>query len=313
MLASEVFEHIQADLEGPLASEHDKFLVLNYAAEAMEAAREWRYLRRTRGDLKFRAPISVSDASFVGTTGTLSKAGLFADYTLVPGDFVTLTLNGTAFGDFNIVSRVDDDSITVEDSTTASTFAGTAAADVNTARVALPSDVGSIVAVFGDYNGRAFPMSYMDIAQRDSETLTTTTLAFYYATEWRTLTTFSAPELVLKVWPEQQSAELNAARVVYLRKWVRVTSTDSILPIPPHMEPLLLEYAKAYARGWDESGDVGVNLAQIEMGYQYKAACRADARNGSHNGPMKNTAIQSVATLDPQKRPAETYFPSLHN
>lgn len=311
MLASEVFQHIEADLKGSLASEHDQFSALNYAARAMEASQQWRYLRRTRGDLKFRAPISATDASFVGTTATLSKVGLFAGYTLVPGDFVTLTLNGTAFGDFKITSRVDNDSITISDSPTAATFAGTVTLDVNTSRIALPSDVGSVVNVYGNINEAFYPLPYVDIAQLDGEHLVGASLAFGYALEWQTLTDLSAPTQLLKIWPERQSAKVNAAHVVYLRKWPTISSTDSVLPLPDYMEPLLLEYAKAYARGWDESDDVGQRLAAVEAGHQFRASTRADVRNAPQGAPIRNGAIRPRSPLYPQNRSAVSYFPTL--
>jgi len=311
MLASEVFQHIEADLKGSLASEHDQFSLLNYAARAMEASQEWRYLRRARGDLKFRAPISATGASFVGTTGTLSKAGIYADYVLVPGDYVTLTLNGTEYGDFKIVSRVDDDSITIADSPTTATFAGTATLDINTSRIALPSDVGSVINVFGNINEAFYPLPYVDIAQLDAEHLVGASLAFGYALEWQSLTDLSAPTQLLKIWPERQSAKVNAAHVVYLRKWPTISSTDSVLPIPDYMDPLLLEYAKAYARGWDESDDVGQRLAAVEVGHQFRASTRADVRNAPQGAPVRNGAIAPRSSFDPQNRSAISYFPSL--
>jgi hypothetical protein len=118
---------------------------------------------------------------------------------------------------------------------------------------------------------------------------------------------------VLKIWPEQQSAKFNAMALNYLRAWPTVTSDEDVLPIPSYMEALMLEYAKAFARQWDQSGDVGQALAQVEMGYAFKSASRSDARSGAIGGPLRNTAIQPRGTYNPQDRPAITYFPTLGN
>lgn len=311
MRAQDVVNHIVADLAGATAQAHDPLTIVNYAAQAMESAREWRYLRRFRKDLKFRAPILGSAATFTNAGNVLTLTGAFAAYTFVPGDFVTLTLNAVESGDFKIVSKTDSDNIVLDADGITSDYSGTVTFDLNTSRIALPDDVGSITQAWGNFNNCAYPLAYCDIAQFDSEVITGTSLAFGYAVEWQTTTAKSTPTQVLKIWPEQQSAKVNAASLVYLRKWPTVTSDEDVLPIPGYMDALMLEYAKAFARAWDESSDVGQMVAAVEMGYAFKNANRADARSGAISTPPKNTAIQLRGSYDPSNRDALSYFPTL--
>jgi len=286
-------------------------MLIDQAARMMEAARDWRYTRRVRKDLKFRAPIATTGASFVNSTNSLAKAGTFAGYTFVPGDYVTLTLNGTEVGDHFVQSRTDDDQIVLDADDITTDYAGTVTFDLNTARVALPSDVGRIVSASGNINDYGAPMSFVHMGDLEAESITTTALTVYYALEYVSATTFSAPTPTLRIWPEKQAARVNAMSVVYHRAWPSVTSLEAVLPIPPYMEPLLVQYAKALSRSFDESGDDGLAVAQVQAGSVFRLAAREDARNAPQSQGVRNTAVQPASRMTtPLDRPAYTYYPT---
>jgi hypothetical protein len=141
MRAQDVVQHIVADLRGDTAAAHDPLTIVNYAAQAMESAKQGRYLRRFRKDLQFRAPIVGSAAIFTNSGNILTLTGAFSGYTLVPGDFVTLTLNGTPSGDYKVVSKTDSDSLVLDADGITTDYTATVSFDLNTSRVAVPADV----------------------------------------------------------------------------------------------------------------------------------------------------------------------------
>lgn len=293
MRAQEALDHAAAALGGSIDPRFDGFSILGQAATFMESMREWRYTKRTARNLQFRPSIVDTTASFVGTTGTLSKAGLFASYTLVPGDFVSLTLNGTDFGEFAVLSRVDDDSITVADSPTSATFAGTASMDLNTSRVALPSDVGRLTGVFRGVpqGGQQWAASLEDLTDLDTSYETGSTYTIGYTVEWAQLTSKSVPVQTLRIWPEPQTAEVDAVTITYLRDWPKITGDQDVLPIPRYMEQLFLECVRMTVMGYDESMRLDQILTAFDAGPVYEMACRYDVGQQRFMGKARHSAV----------------------
>lgn len=309
MRALDVTAHIVGDLEGPLANAHDAFDIINRAAMAMEAVKPWRYLVRTTRSLAFRAPVTGSAATFTGSTSTLSKTGAFASYTLVPGDYVSLTLNGTEYGNFRVLTRVSDDAITVENDTVTATFTGTATFDLDVSRVALPSDVGRILTVYGErsYNNTAIPSNIFQLSYLDTQTLSTANFVTGYTIQWERTTEKSIPTQILRVWPEPQSAQVAALHANYLRKWPAVTSDQDVLPLPEYMDALFLEYAKAFARSYDESMDLGPQLDAIRLSGVFTSADIMDSGSSNLLGHPMHCAVAASppsAEFDPFGHPA---------
>lgn len=278
----------------------------------MEAGRDWRYARRVRRDFKFRAPIAASTATFTDSGNILTKTGAFADYTFVPGDYVTLTLNGTDAGSFRIASKTDSDNIVLgtDADSIGADYTSTVTVDLNTSRVQLPAEIGRIVTCYGNINTNTQPMALQEMSLLEAESLSTTALTVFYTLGWESVAG-AAPAKVLSIWPEQQSAKVNALTIMFQRETPTLDSSETVLDIPPFVEPLLLVYAKQLARSWDQGVDEGAVLSTIRQGEVFLMAAREDARSTQHTHGVRNTAINLLSRRGP--RPGYTYFPSLGN
>ena len=292
MRAQEAINYATAVLSGQLASDFEPFALVDRAAIFMESMREWRYIKRTARNLQFRAAIDATTASYTASSTTLTKTGAFASYTLVPGDFATLTDGSTLLGSFPITAKTDSDNLVLDSAGLASNITGPLTIHINTARVALPSDVGRIQRVVrGQVGGAAWPSRVDEIVMLDESYETGSTHSVGVSVEWAQLSAKATPVQTLRIWPEPQTAEANAIALVYLRDWPTTNSDEDILPIPRYMEQLLLECVRMTALGYDENMRNDEILSAFDMGAVYEMACRHDTGQQRFSGKFSGTAV----------------------
>jgi hypothetical protein len=112
----------------------------------------------------------------------------------------------------------------------------------------------------------------------------------------------SPPVPRLEIWPTPDSNDTGALTIYYRRGWLKVagdTETDSDeddLKIPPWMEPLYLEYVKAFAKAYvePEEGSLSELLVLIDNGPIMRAAERQDSSVQVDYGYMTGGSIQMI-------------------
>lgn len=97
----------------------------------------------------------------------------------------------------------------------------------------------------------------------------------------------------LEVWPTPSSNETNAIYLFY-RAGAQVLSSDSeSILIPTFMEPLVISAVRAYAQGWEGSGDrsVAQYLSEVVASPEMDAAIQNDGSQQSDFGMSAPGAI----------------------
>lgn len=100
----------------------------------------------------------------------------------------------------------------------------------------------------------------------------------------------------LAVWPVPTATQSGALTVLGRARWVNMTNETIAVPLPaelPIFEALFVEYARAYAVGYErpERTSVEEQLAMVRAGAIYGLAREADRRQFSKSAPAQNTAV----------------------
>ena len=292
--ARDYVEHI---LGGDVSTDIGVFDILNQAGEHMEGTREWVYLSRSMKRLDFRASVTGTAGTWVNSTQTLTDTGAFTGYTYVPGDEIEVTVAGVEKG-FYKISAATDNTLTLVCALADGTWTYT----VRTPRVALPSDFSRIVSVFGvnGYTRSTFATTTSQLLRVDTLALTQNNFVTGYALEWNSATEKSQPVATLRIWPEPDVDEFSALAAVYLRSWPTIDSDDDVLPLPTYMENLYLQYARAFAAGYDAGGTIleraaaqAQALGMLRESEAYKDAAKRDSSGQSNLGRAPLRAIRS--------------------
>ena len=303
-------------LGGTVSAEIGVFDVLNQAGEQVEASRNWVYLKRSMRSLAFRAPVVATSGTWVNSTQTLTLAAAFATYTYVPGDEVVVTISDVESGTYKITGKsatVPDDAITVDCDLADGTWDFT----IKVPRIQLPTDFGRIISVYGvnGFTRTSFPTSTSELMRIDTLALVQNNFVTGYALEWNSATAKSQPVATLLLWPEPAVAEFDALSAVYLRNWPTITSDDDIIPIPPYMENLYLQYVRAFAAGYDAGVDVmervqaqGVALAAVRKSDTYMDAAKRDSAGQADMGKSPKRAVR-VSSRSPGYDPLSNVRP----
>ena len=287
---------MEAELAGPLASEFAGFDLVNGAGRLMESLFEWRYLKKTARTMTLRANVLGSLATYTASSGTLSLtgSGVFADYALVPGDYVEMFDGETLLGRFDVVTRVGDDSITIDAPSLTTDITATVSFTVDCARIGLPSDVDRISRVYrGRPNsGGAFISTMDELQELEESYITGSSYITGYTFEWGTATAKSVPVPVLRVWPPKTAEEVDALSCIYLRAWPTVDNEDDVLPFPPFMDTLFIEICRAYAVGYEDQVRLDVAVQAIKQGVVFQAATNYDTGGMRSLGKPSGGAVR---------------------
>jgi len=129
--------------------------------------------------------------------------------------------------------------------------------------------------------------------------LINTSFSVWYAIEWVQTEEKSQPVATLKVWPAPRNDVWDDLSLVYRRGWLPLTSDDDVVSVPDWLEPLYLQYVRAFAAGYDEGDTPLERLAAldqaigfVEGGNIYKAAKRRDVAVQPSYGPASGRAIR---------------------
>lgn len=285
---------MEAELAGPLASEFAGFDLVNGAGRLMESLCEWRYLKKSARTLTLRANVTGSSASFTASSSTLTLTGAFASYALVPGDHVEMFNGSTLLGRFDVVTRVGDDSVTIDAPSLPSDISGTVSFTVDCSRIGLPSDVERISNVYrGRPNsGGAFVSTMEELQELEESYITGSSYITGYSFEWGTATAKSVPVPVLRVWPPRTSEDVDALSCIYLRAWPTVDNEDDTIPIPPFMESLFIEICRAYAVSYEDQVRLDLAVQGIKQGTIYQAAAKYDSGGMRFLGKPRKGAVR---------------------
>jgi hypothetical protein len=93
----------------------------------------------------------------------------------------------------------------------------------------------------------------------------------------------------LEVYPTPTEDLTEFLRGYYRRRWEDLGSAEDDIPIPRYMEPVLIQYVRAVARGWEEEdeGSMEQRLAQVKAGPIYRAAVVEDVNTQRVYGPVR--------------------------
>ncbi len=280
---------------GPLPVETGGRALLARAGSVMESARDWLYMRRTTKALMLRPQVSGSSAVYEPSDKSVTLANAFDGYTFVPGDTISLLLSGSSAGTYGVVSR-DSGNKLITDSTIE---AGPVAVDftMDTGRIALPSDFGRMDKVYGkeSFVRQTFAASTSELLLLDSTALTGEGFTTGYAIEWNQATDVSQPVPTLRLWPEPSALDFEGLMATYYRAFPEFTSDDDLVPIPPFMETLYLQYVRAFALGYDGGGpkyDLDDALMKVRGGIIFRDAASRDAATQRNRGRLEVRAVR---------------------
>jgi len=294
MRASQAVQYIEAHLRGALATEFDAYEIIAQAATTLETLANWSYLIRTQNRLSFRASVAGTAATYTASNKTVTLAGAFTGYTLIPGDSITLDDAGATLGTFHIVSKTDANTLVIDSAALTSDISGTVGFSLNTARVALPSDFGRTVSIHRNRpgGGGVVMATPQELQEFDSANSSGSVYSIACAVEYASLTATEIPTPTLRIWPHPTTEELDALTLIYARKWPEINSDEDVLPIPAYMNALFLEALRAFASAYDNSAMLGPAVDAIRDGRLFLAACRADSGSQSYVGTIMNGAIR---------------------
>ena len=309
LLASRAQEFVTNILGGEAASEVSGFTLLNMAGVQMQNSRLWNCNLRTTSKLAFRAPVVGLAATYahVGTdTATLTLTDAFAAYEPVPGDVVILTLaSGTeTTGQVKVLSKTSSSVLSVEYNATIAD-ASSVNFDIDVSHVLLPADFGTQVDLFGtrSFTRYAYAASLSEMVENDTNQLVSTSFLTLYGIEWAQAAEKAQPVATLKVWPEPTQSTWDELTLVYRRGWLELENEDDVVSIPDWMEPLYIQYVRAFAAGYEDGQTpverlraLEVAIARVEAGRIYANAKRRDVSMQANYGPARHVAISPSAT-----------------
>ncbi len=297
-------EFVEDILGGNAREAVDAFTLMNQAGIQMQSSRLWNCNVRTYSKLAYRLPFTGTSATYdhVGTTATITLTGAFTSYNFVPGDVVTLTVTGqtSTGGQARVLGRTDANVIRVELNTF---FADASSVDfaMDTSHVALPVDFGTQTALTGtrSFTRYTYTASLTEVMEYETNELINTSFSVWYAIEWVQGDEKSQPVATLKVWPEPNGDVWDELSLVYRRGWLPLTSDDDVVSIPDWLEPLYLQYVRAFAAGYEDGQtplervaalDTAIGL--VENGNIYASAKRRDVATQPSYGPASGRAIK---------------------
>lgn len=291
LTARRAIQYAEDRLGGPISGAVGGISVLNHAGVLMDGLLDWKYMLRTSEELEARTEISATGATYYTSGRVLEATGAFDDYTFVAGDYVILTLSGGSTVKVKVASRTDGDNLVLAESSLGNE-AGVAL-DLNTARMALPSDFGQAVSLV-DTNSLthyAYASSLAEIEELKATDVVALGFAAWYAIQWEAVTANEEPTPILRFYPEPASAQRDRLTLTYRRRWVELTTDADIIGIPSWLEPLYLRIARAVASDYDGGTDLDQEVAKIQAGATFAAAKRRDQTAQRSLGRPIRTAV----------------------
>lgn len=172
--------------------------------------------------------------------------------------------------------------------------------------IVLPADVGEIlgdpVSVTG---GPLRPIKMTDVLSvgkmRQISPGTQTTTGFFAALVYSARSGTTPPQKRLELWPTPSTAEA-IAKIYYRATWERLTDDNQTVSLPPFMEGLYLQVARAWAQGLEDEDMMSHEdrIQRIMNGPGWAACVARDQGEQTSYGTMADgLAAQTGELADP--------------
>lgn len=303
-LNSVFYRHILQVLGDEVSPSMSEGEYLRLAADWFSAQHAWQFLRRPCA-LDLRGSISLTAASYVHATRTLTQAGAFTNYVYVAGDRLEADSGtGVTVQSYPVASRTNANSIVL-----AAPGLGSAAdaatnivARLPNASVALPSDFMAFVgqrplrSLGSTVRRIEFTSPEVMTAQRSGTTEVDSAAAFLgIVTELLNQVT-GQTDPVIEIFPGSSENVAQAFRGYYRARLVIDPASDTaVVPLPtgrPALELALIKACRAFALGLEEGEEVGKPslerlLANLVDSDVWRAARKQDGLQQPTVGPLR--------------------------
>jgi hypothetical protein len=151
----------------------------------------------------------------------------------------------------------------------------------------LPDDTRDIIAIKGTGATRyAVTLTSLAEVLRVREDSGTNDAHWYAALAY----VGSPPSPILEIAPGSGSNVTGALRMFYRARWARLTGDTTTIDVPEFMESMLVQIARAFARGYvrEDQGSLSARLAEIQAGPLFLAAVKSDGAIQSYHGMTRN-------------------------
>jgi len=269
--------------------------LLNMVGQIFIGSRYWNFLTRRLERLGERAPVSVTAATYTHATPakTFTKAGAFASYDLVPGDYVTVTKAGATIAQVTVASKTDD-TLVIQGTALAGEEGSSLDLAIDTARVPLPADFAGecTFTASASYNRDLIKVSPSELLRMRTQDVGWSGIETYAAIYHAKTGDAVKPVPVLEIWPAPTTADWDAFALDYRAGWVDVSGASGEVPIPGYAVPAFISMLRAYVQGLEEAkgGSPEERIAVVMAGQLYESAMMQDEGLEYDFGQAENTA-----------------------
>lgn len=282
--------------------------LVNQAGEFFVGMYPWKWLEGRQLILRRRPAIELEGATWTQATLRLTKVGAFADYEFLSGDTAVVTEGtGATPGTYEVVARVDDDSITLR------TSIGSAADGQTDIEAQLPNDQVSLEPDFSLQAITAYsmtdglvgafeftsPQGLLDLRTWPG---LTSTISIWAIVNWVRGTSGGQPVPRLDLWPERDSSDEELV-IFYRGGWREPADDAEVIGIPGWTNLLFTEVVKAVVNGYEdpEGGTVDQRVTVLTKGSLFANAIERDALIQPDVGPMVNGWAEPSGSDDAQR------------
>lgn len=269
--AQRCYQLMEHAIHGPIEGAVGRQDLLNLCGEHLVNMHDWLWLVRPWNGVKFRAKITLADATWTESSKTLTKTGAFADYDWLAGDQVEIT-DGTgaekAF--YRVASKTSSNAIVLETSIGA-------AADTQTdidgtlelTTVALPND-GNVRSVTAYTSRDSFANVLEMVSYKDLLYLRSNGIAgswtYSGAITYGKGQPDGAPVPLLDIHPAPTVEEANALKLFCVHGWERVSDDQDEVQVPVWLEPFFIHLCREYAMAFDDDEGMGLDERLARLG-----------------------------------------------
>lgn len=297
MRYADLYPTIELSLSGAPPTEIAPKLLVDMAGEYLVSMHEWRWLVGTTGLIDLRGSLSFTNGTWTESTKTLTSSAAFTSYSFLAGDQIRVTGGtGVTTGVYTVSSKTSANAIVLASSlsTAAVNLAtGDIAAELAPKTAALPSDFRSLHGI-AITNAVVRGVEMVDLEEllmlRTYNDIVQASWNYKVAVNWLG----TPPSPYLEVWPTPTANLTGALEIVYRKKWTRGSLDTTELPVPEFCEALLREIVKAFARGYIEEDEAGVDvrLAQVAAGPVCRAAKMQDGMQQRSIGMIRGGGVE---------------------
>ena len=275
---------------------------LNNAGYYMINMYPWRWLTPQTAFLTGRANVSLTTATWVEATRTLTQVGGFAGYTFVDGDIFetisgtgVITASTTQGKHSEVESRTSDDAVVLVESISSAGIdlaTGDIAGTVHTPTLELPSDFGGIKDISST---NSLVNDIQMVPHEQILALRTNQVEVTSSWSYRAAVTYvgSPPRPVIDLYPDLVESAVDLFNLFYKRGWARLAAGSAIVDIPDFCNGLFLQIVRAFALGYEDEdqGNLDQRLMVVSNGPLFTSAQQFDRMVQPTFGQMRGGAI----------------------